>query len=122
MFVKFIEIVKGFFSWFLGSMGTLKCLFAWGMVAICIIAFIYFLTKMKFKQALASFVMLGLSTFIYDFVGCNDCGNKLFLSVHFGAACPVETQNVGQQSENQESQEESKPDVCRDSEPAGCGK
>lgn len=73
------------------SMGPYKCVFSWGMVGICALVFLGFLLKGRIKSAIAVFLLLGASTYTYDFVGCNDCGNKLPLSHHFGGACPAET-------------------------------
>lgn len=91
MTVSFISKTGALILNIFASMGTYKCVFSWGMVGICALVFLGFLLKGKIKFAIAVFCLLGASTYIYDFVGCNDCGNKLPLSHHFGGACPVET-------------------------------
>ena len=110
MFSSFLSMTVSFFSKagalllnLFASMGTYKCVFSWGMVGICALVFLYFLLRGKFKFAIAVFFLLGSSTYIYDFVGCNDCGNKLPLSRHFGAACPAESSEPAPENNSGES-------------------
>ena len=127
MFSSFLSMTSSFFSLLgdfilkiIASAGAVKCAFSWGMVVICSVALIFFLVRMRLKSALAVFLLLGASTFIYDFVGCNDCGSSAFLSHHFGSECPAaDAEKTADMAEDNSS---SHKGVCRDSAPGSAEK
>ena len=106
-----LSLMGDFVLKIVSSANTYRCVFTCIFVAISLISLIGFVAKVRLKSAIAAFVLLGAFTFMYDFVGCNDCGSKLFLSHHFGSSCPAEQAESGSISSEQQSEEKG---VCGD--------